>query len=308
MRKSAAIVLVWVMMLAILAGCQNEKSKAITENDTFIYYINEDKTEIKTEKYNISETNPQKAAEAMVEEISKKTTSVDCNPAIPDEVDVLSCELTDGEFTLNLSSAYYQVDSVMQGLCRAAIVDSLVQIEGIECIRFLVDGAPMTDRDGKEIGTLTADSFVQNVGSTLNTYQTATLHLYFANEEGDGLHMETKEVKYSSNVALEKLIMEQLLKGPSDVGNYRTISPDTTILGVTIRDGICYVNLNESFLQSEYDIKPEITIYSIVNSLTDSTAINSVQISVDGETNVQYMGTVDLSQPLTQNAEYIMEE
>ncbi|MDD3361653.1 MAG: GerMN domain-containing protein [Hespellia sp.] len=308
MKKTVACMLMLLIMGIALTGCKHNKIKLTSENQTFLYYINGDKTEIETEDYTIAEKDPQKAVDEMVKEMSKKTTEVDYNPAIPDDVEVLSAIVSDGQVQLDLSDGYNQVGSVMQGLCRAAIVDSLVQIDGVEAVRFLVNGVPMTDRHGNEIGALDAESFVQNIGSTLNTYQTATLHLFFANEVGDALHMETKDVKYSSNVSVEKLIMEQLLKGPSDVGNYRTISADTIILGVTIRDGICYVNLDESFLQSGYDIKPEIMIYSIVNSLTDGTTINSVQILVNGESNVQYMDVVDLSQPLTEKTEYITEE
>ncbi|MDD3404101.1 MAG: GerMN domain-containing protein [Hespellia sp.] len=307
MKRNGMLVLLLIMAFSLCA-CSGKKEDLPLVEGTSIYYINADQTTIEREDYIISEKDPLKAASAMVAEMSKKTTEVDYNPAIPESVDVLSCDLKDGEVILNLSEEYYKVDSVMQGLCRAAIVDSLVQINGVDRVRFQVNGAAMTDREGKEIPALDSSAFVQNIGSTLNTYQTATLHLFFANEKGDGLHLETKDVKYSSNVSLEKLVMEQLQKGPSEVGNYRTLNPDTTILGVTIRDGICYVNLDESFLKSEYDIKPEITIYSIVNSLIDGTTISSVQISVNGETNVKYMDVVDLSQPLTEKTEYITED
>lgn len=313
MKKSVTFLLVFALLASALTACgPRDTAQGSLEQeqytDTAIYYINADKTGIESEEYDITNPDALAAAEELLQELSKEATDVEHNPAIPEGVAILSDSLEEDVLYLNLSEAYAQMPRTEQTLSRAAIVDSLVQIEGIRGVYFMVEGVPLTDSDGNEIGVLDADSFVQNIGSTVNTYQTAELRLYFANEKGDGLNLETKSIRYSSNVSLEKLIVEQLMKGPTNVGNYRTINPNTTILGVTIRDGICYVNLDETFLTNEYDVKPETTIYSLVNSLIDGVNVTSVQISVNGDTNVSYMETVDLSQPFTENSDYIKKE
>ena len=43
----------------------------------------------------------------------------------------------------------------------------------------------MCDANGNEIGAMNDEYFVQNIGSTLHTYQSVDLELYFANSEGD---------------------------------------------------------------------------------------------------------------------------
>lgn len=106
------------------------------------------------------------------------------------------------------------------------------------------------------------------------------------------------DVKYSSNMSKEKLIVEKLMKGPKKNAGYPTINPAVSLLGVTIKDGICYVNLDDEFLTGGVDVKPEITIYSIVNSLVEGTTASKVQITVNGEKNISYKDTVDLTQPL----------
>lgn len=45
-----------------------------------------------------------------------------------------------------------------------------------------------------EIGAMNDEYFVQNIGSTLHTYQSVDLELYFANSEGDKLVTETEHV------------------------------------------------------------------------------------------------------------------
>lgn len=68
--------------------------------------------------------------------------------------------------------------------------------------------------NGNEIGSRMTEYFVQNIGSTLHTYQSVDLELYFANSEGDKLVTETEHVRYNSNTLKEKLIVEELMKGP----------------------------------------------------------------------------------------------
>lgn len=49
------------------------------------------------------------------------------------------------------------------------------------------------------------------------------------------------------------------------------------------KDGICYVNLDESFLTVEGNVSTDVSVYSIVNSLVELSTVNKVQILVNGE-------------------------
>ena len=57
-----------------------------------------------------------------------------------------------------------------------------------------------------------------NSGREIYQYQYATLTLYFANEAGDHLVKETRRVPYSTNIPLERVVVEQLMKGPKEDG------------------------------------------------------------------------------------------
>ncbi len=80
----------------------------------------------------------------------------------------------------------------------------MTQISGIDCVSFYVDEKPLTDVNGKMVGTMYAESFVENPGEQINTIQNTNLTLYFSNQAGDGLVKETRRVHYSSNISLEK--------------------------------------------------------------------------------------------------------
>ena len=65
------------------------------------------------------------------------------------------------------------------------------------------------------------------------------------------------------------------------------------------------MNFDSAFLTGAYDVLPEVTVYSIVNSLIEGTEAGQVQITINGETNAEYMDAVDLSQPLSENLDLL---
>ena len=68
------------------------------------------------------------------------------------------------------------------------------------------------------------------------------------------------------------------MEGPKSDDMLPTLSSNTKILGVSIVEGICYVNLDKSFLTETMSVQQELPIYSIVDSLTDACKIHGVQI------------------------------
>jgi germination protein M len=174
-------------------------------------------------------------------------------------------------------------------LVRAAFVQTMSQLPEVEFVSFYVKNEPLRDNDGNIIGLMSAQDFVQNTGSSIGTYQTTDLKLYYADKEGKQLK-ETKKtnIRYNSNTAIEKLVVEQLMKG-TNATNAQSIIPETTkLLGVSVKDGVCYVNLDENFLSQTYIVSPEVTVFSITNSLVELSNVNKVQISINGDTSGVY--------------------
>ncbi len=60
-------------------------------------------------------------------------------------------------------------------------------------------------------------------------------------------------------------------------------------------DGVCYVNLDEMFLNQNQEISEPVVLYSIVDSLTELTGIDKVQISINGDTSGKCRYTYKLS-------------
>lgn len=299
---------IWIFLLimsaAVLAACGNH---AVEEEryDSFVYVLNEDETGLIKEDYEIPDGQPQEQAEQMLEKLQEESGDLDRVSPIPETVEVLGCTLWGNILDVDFSGSYLDIGRIREKLVRAAIVQSLVQIEGINAVRFTIEGEPFADSSGAETGLMNEDDFVGNTSSSPSSYQSDTLTLYFANTDGDKLVGQKTTVRYSSNVSKDKLIVEKLMQGPAGSSAGPTINPNANLLSVTTKDKICYVNFDSTFLTGAYDILPELTVYSIVNSLVEGTEAEQVQITINGESNAEYMDAVDLSQPLSENRDLL---
>ena len=118
---------------------------------------------------------------------------------------------------------------------------------------------------------------------------------------------EVREVHYSSNISMEKLVMEYLLEGPESDNAQSAIPEKTKLVSVSVLDGVCYVNLDESFMNQNYSIEEPVVIYSIVNSLSEISTISKVQISVNGDTSGVYRDSFPLDELYERNLDYVKE-
>lgn len=182
---------------------------------------------------------------------------------------------------------------------------TLTQADGVEFVSMKVRNDPLTDRSGNPIGIMEASMFIDNAGDEINTYEKVRLILYFTDESGMKLVEANRSVVYNTNISMEKLVVEQLIKGPNNEEIYPTINPETKVNSVTVKDGICYVNLNESFLTQMTNVTSEVTIYSITNSLVELSNVNKVQISINGDTEGTYRESIPFSTIFERNLELI---
>lgn len=304
MKKISIAVLCLCVCLVFLSGCQKHE-EVEKDGETYIYYINTAGTGIVEEPYSIQGDSRDEKVEDVLAKMQEKTDSIDYKSAFPKGIKIEKWETQDRGLKLYFNKAYGELDTSSEILLRASVVKAFTQIEGIEYLEFYIQDQPLTDRSGNVVGYMRSDDFIQNTGTSLHSYQLSELNLYFVNEKGDKLVREKVRVRYNSNTSAAKLIVEQLMKGPRDKGVYPTIPEETKLLGVSVKDGICYVNFDKEFLNTEYKIDPKMTIYSIVNSIVAGGEAEKVQILVNGEINIRYQGRVDLSEPLSGNMDLV---
>jgi len=293
MKRILGVILLVALLTVNIAGCG---SKQNPEEGFNIFYLNIDKTKLAGMKYELKAdmSDTESACHELLSALAGDSGDVEYKQSIPSGIGY-SYSIEGGILTLNFDIAYLDVPLVEDILCRASVVKTLTQLDGVDGVNFLIDSVSMTDSKGNIIGIMTADDFVENPGEQINAIQEANITLYFANSTGEGLVKENRTVYYSTNISMEKLIMEQLIMGPDNIDYLPTIPAETKLVNVSVVDGVCFVSLDESFRNQNYEIQEAVVIYSIVDTLTELDSVSKVQISINGITEGTYRDSFDLS-------------
>lgn len=297
-----------LLALILLPSCK-KKQEEQTGRVYYIYCVNNEETGIVSHEYQTETMERNILLEELLQQLSLASDKLQYKAPLAGSFSLLGYSITEEQLVLNFSEEYRKQPATTEVLVRAAIVRTLSQIDGVAHISFQVKEEPLTDLFGNVVGVMNADTFIDNDGNEINTYEKVKLTLYFANESGDKLRKVFRNVVFNSNISMERLVVEQLLAGPAKGENgYPTINPATKIQSVTVKDGTCYVNLDGSFLTQPYKVTSDVTVYSITNSLAELSNVNKVQITIDSTTDKELKDNVPLSTVFERNLEIVENE
>lgn len=304
-RKRIIIVLFLLILISILCACENKQNQLSPGKSINMYYLNKDKTKVVMKEYAAKETTTEAMLPEIIGILSTQPENVELKAPISDGFGILNYSVEESQLVLNFDVRYLDMEPTEEILTRAALVRTLTQIPGIKYVSITIENEPLQDTAGNPVGTMTADMFIDNAGTEINSYEKVKLHLYFANEAGDGLIEVNRTIVYNSNISLEKLVVEQVITGPTNEESNPTTNPETKIISVTVKDGVCYVNLDETYLTQPYQVSSDVTIYSMVNSLVELSNVNKVQISINGKTDIMYREKISLTKFFERNLELL---
>ena len=294
-----------LLLSFLLTGCGSPEPQ--TGKKMSMYYINTAETKVEVhEQYLNTKTLDEQLDETM-RYLSTTPEKLEYKAPLDMGFHVLDYEVEDGKLLINVDKAYSELSPTTEVLVRAAIVRTLTQLPNVKYVGITVEDSQLYDNAGELVGWMNADQFINNDGNEINTYELVKVKLYFANADGDKLIAAYREKHYSTNTPLERFVVEELIAGPSGQieGLYPVINPETKIVNILTKDGICYVNLNDGFLEQGYNVTEAVTIYSIVDSLTELSGISKVQILVNGETDLVYKESMRLDTIYERNLDII---
>lgn len=283
--------LVLCSMCAGLCGCAG---KTTEEKTIRVFYLNTDKTGLVPRQQALK-------AESLYGQVGEILDLLAASPA--DELmtapisgfECGDCSIEKNTIVLELSGGYRKLDKITEKLTRAAIVNTLCELEDIRRVTIRVNGALIVDEHGNKSENMIADQFIYNAGSEMLNFERAEIHLYFASQDGKKLVETYRTVVFNGNIPMERLVVEQVIAGPNGDFNFPTVNGETKLVNIVTRDNICTVTLDKTFLTNPHPVDPEVAIYSIVNSLTELPSIRQVQIFIEGEENPVFMNTYTIN-------------
>lgn len=275
------------------SGTATTEVAELPENTIYLYYIDSATYELSYVPYVIEEAESEsKGIESILNTMFTEMPDNQTN-LISASMRLLRCayqkDTSLARVIVNVANELN--DQYIEVLAKAAITKTLCQLDYVENVQFeIYDSSTISDQQST-IETYDSISFVdaEEEGGFL---QTGVITLYFANENGDMLLEYDKAVEISNNVSLEQLVIESLITGPLREGYYPTIPEGTTLKKVSIKDGVCYVDLSVEFNNTLNSCMDTTTIYSVVNSLCELPTINRVQFLINGEKQELYRATI----------------
>ena len=225
---------------------------------------------------------------------------------VPEHIQILSASLSENNLIFDFAASYSSMLQNEEVLMRAAVVKTFTQIPEVSTVEFRVEGQPLVLPMGTIPGAMKSSDFKDVFGTGLNAYTEARVVLYFANETGEKLKRTVREVYYSNQYSVEQCVLQQLIAGPaSETEGFPVLPAACKINSVTVRDGVCHIDFGADFISQKMTLPAEIIIFSIVDSLTEISEVTSVRITVDSNSEIFFMDTVDLSQLLYRNLDFI---
>lgn len=142
------------------------------------------------------------------------------------------------------------------------------------------------------------------------------IHLYFASEDNTKLKKEIRYIplseakKSASNLA--SVIVKELIKGPSQGSSLLATIPAGTQLRspVTIDAGVATVDFTKEFIEKHPGGRTaeQLTIFSIVNSLTELKEIQKVKFLIDGKSSKEFKGVYKFDVPFSRSDSIISKD
>ena len=272
--------LLLLLTVLALAGCGKKKTEAVAGEAYKIYYLNTSVTKLAPYEYHTETTDTELLIQELMEQFLKVPNDVDSQAALSDKVGYRGYRLEERILYLYFDGGYSRVnmDATREILCRAALTKTMTQLEGVDYISIYVADQPLLDLTGKPVGLLADTDFIESI-SDVNTFEKIQITLYFADETGEKLVEEDREVE----------------------GGYPTLPSDVKLLNVSVSENVCYVNFDSNFLNNSLEVKELIPIYSIVNSLCAISNVNKVQLTVNGSSDVMFRDVISLNTQFERN-------
>ena len=296
------VLVIACLMMILTDGCSKTEEKGTPVD---ISYLNKNETKLVTETHYFESEDTKERIVEVLTLLCSVPDNKELKATLTTGINIITYSYDGEQVIVSLGEKYRELPKTTEVLTRAALVRSLTNIPGVRYVMITVNGESLTDLSGNAIGIMTADMFVDNAGTQVETVESkVNLRLYFANESGDGLITVNRELTHNadvSNVPMEKLVVEQLIGGPAYDKSYPTISPGTKLINSTVKDGVCYLTFDSTLITAVNNVTTDVTIYSIVNSLVELSNINKVQIAIEGNKDGKFRDKYELSTVFERN-------
>ncbi len=279
---------------------EEQNLSAVTQVNASLYFLDEKNNRLTTEIRPVIKWNEDDVIVNILNELIKGPQAVGLKSVIAPNTRINKIEQAENILTVNLSLDFLESEDIL--LARAALVNTLTEMERFKYIKIYVDGRELT-ADGKEdgyvLGLLTrypnslADILAAEAREVEKTdIRRVNRELYFQDMQGMYLIPEVRTISVTQNQHAQAIV-EALIKGPVQVneGLHPTLPKGTKLMNAEVlkgeqegEDGIVLYFSKEFKTQFVGGAAQEMTtIGSLVYSLTTLPKISFVKVYYENE-------------------------
>lgn len=274
MRKSRLYIISLLLILAVISIIivLSGSEEAANSMNTTLYYFNRDNSTIVACEQAIGYESRSDLFRKTAEELIKGSADKKHNPIMSKNVKINNIRLADKTLVIDFSNEYDK-DNL---LTTYAVIKTMSQFPDVETVKVTVNGKTALSEgalSGEEINLESDDDCATG------------MNLYFANKKKTKLVREYRKINITDTQPVEQYIVSELIKGPRNANSSALLSSDTGVISVETTEGTCYVNFKQDFISKNVSASEveKLTIYSLVNSLTEREHIKNVQFLVEGK-------------------------
>lgn len=287
------IVLLLAMMALLAAGCRQEHNTVGEEAGSlepgwiYLYYLNANADGFVKVPYKPEHSdNPVTAITEIIYQLSttEESNTDQYKASVPGTIMINTITVLDNHLiNIDFGEAYRQLPAVDEALLRASVVQSVLQLEGVDSVTFSVNGASLLGTNSVPVGPMDQTTFLTS-GNEKDLYSyELELTLYYANASGDRLVPVKKTIRVTENLSPEMAALYELKHPPTDRGLLSPLPENLRILSTETVDNICYVDLSPEIEEISSGITEEVKVYSMVNTLAALNSAYQIQFTVEGE-------------------------
>lgn len=303
MRRVFAILCALALLLALCACVPKEEPVAADSGYMLWFAVGRgsSRTDSAAVYREIREWKDTPSAYGLMEALLRGPQSEELYSPFPSGVS-LRFVIVDGETVwVDFSEEYGELSGINLTLADYCIALTLCQLPEIENVKITVAGETVHNRNRQTLRE--GDVLLSGIEEEPDTFLAA---LYFPDSSAKALTVEYRQVVRAEDQDAVDVVMAELLRGPMEGAGSRSLPPGTRARSISVRDGICYVDLSKEFVINAPQTTEEagLMLYALVNTLCVRSGVSQVQLLVEGET-IDFYGTVSVRTPLSANFELV---
>jgi len=256
-----------------------------------LYFPTEDNSALKAEEREVRVVEGA-ILKACINALMEGPETQGLRKTIPDGTKLLGISIKNNVATVDFSKEFLQTAGVEEIVTRLSVVNTLTEIDGVDKVRFHIQGEEMIGPSGMPLGAMGPVSLDKDGKPVAEEIKTVTL--YFSDSDAMFVVPEKRQITLAKDEPTEKAVFIELMNGPESENLHATIPKGTKLLSIETKNGICTIDLSKEFVDNSPGgtASERMTISSVVNTLTELDGIKKVQFLIEGQKRAVYTHVV----------------